>query len=122
MLYELYKKNYFNLCDNLIIRLLHFSLIIIFKFFKLFFKNVRFTSIRCALVLCALRLGSRRPLRLSAPLTFTNTGFYWLKASPKGFSLESFLMLYQKKKKKKKKQLRVFYSMLCRESLGLCDT
>ena len=43
-------------------------------------------------------LGSRRPLRLSAPLTFTNTGFYWLKASPKGFSLESFLMLYQKKK------------------------
>ena len=49
MLYELYKKNYFNLCDNLIIRLLHFSLILIFKFFKLFFKNVRFTSIRCAL-------------------------------------------------------------------------
>ena len=118
MLYELYKKTYFNLCDNLIIRLLHFSLIIIFKFFKLFFKNVRFTSIRCALVLRALCLGSRRPLRLSAPLTFTNTGFYWLKASPKGFSLESFLMLYQKKKK----QLRVFYSMLCRESLGLCDT
>ena len=73
MLYELYKKNYFNLCDNLIIRLLHFSLILIFKFFKLFFKNVRFASIRHALALCALLLGSKRPLRLSAPLAFTNT-------------------------------------------------
>ena len=62
-------------------------------------------------------------LHLSAPLTFTNTGFYWLKASPKGSSLESFPMLYPKKKKKEtKKQIRVFYSMLCRESLGLCDT
>ena len=51
-------------------------------------------------------------LHLSAPLTFTNTGFYWLKASPKGSSLESFPMLYQKKKKKKQKN-KLGYSIVC---------
>ena len=36
---------------------------------------MRFTSIRCALALCALCLGSKRPVRLSAPLAFTNIVF-----------------------------------------------
>ena len=40
-----------------------------------FFLNVRFTSIRHALALCALRLGSRRPLRLSVLSAFNNTDF-----------------------------------------------
>ena len=75
MLYELYKNFYFNFYDNLIIWLLPFSLIIIFKFIKLLFLNMRFTSIKHALALCASRLGPKRSLRLSAPLAFTNTDF-----------------------------------------------
>ena len=34
---------------------------------------MRFTSIRHVLALCALRLGSKRPLRLSALSAFNNT-------------------------------------------------
>ena len=56
MLYELYKKIYFYLYDNLIICLLHFLLIIL----KM-----------CASLQSGMR--SRRPLCLSAPLAFTNT-------------------------------------------------
>ena len=52
MLYELYKLSYFNLYDFLITGLLYCPLIIIFKFIKLFFKNVSFTSIMCTLALC----------------------------------------------------------------------
>ena len=72
MLYELYKNFYFNFYDNLIIWLLHFSLIIIFKFIKFFKKNVHFTSIRRPLALRALCLGPKRFLCLSVPLAFTN--------------------------------------------------
>ena len=71
MLYELYKKFYFNFYNNLIIWLLHFLLIIIFKFIKLLF----FKCALHALALCASRLGPKRSLRLSAPLAFTNTDF-----------------------------------------------
>ena len=47
-----------------------------FQIYYIFFLNVRFTSIRHALALCALRLGSRRPLCLSAACAFINTNSY----------------------------------------------
>ena len=73
MLYELYKIFYFNFYDNLIIWLLHFSLIIIFKFIKIFF-------FKCALHFnqahaCALRFAPRpqEVFALKCALRFTNT-------------------------------------------------
>ena len=41
-------------------------------------KNVHFTSVRRALALCVLCLGSKRHVRISALDAFTDTGFIWL--------------------------------------------
>ena len=55
---------YINLYDNLIVWLMCFSFIIIFKYV------LRFNQAST----CALHLGSKRSLLLSAPRAFTNIG------------------------------------------------
>ena len=73
---------FFNLYDNLIIWLLNFSLII-YIYIYFFFK--------CALHFnqahnCALCLGSKRLLHLSASLAFTNTKWFWQDGKREGES------------------------------------
>ena len=93
---SLYIIFYFNLIDYLITWLLYSPLIIIFKFIKLFFKNMRFTLVKCVF---APRL--QRPLHLSVPHTFTDTGYFQCRHSRFKFPISSPKYWIIKKRKKK---------------------